>query len=346
MADPESDQAPVESAVDLVGRAEQLRGQTVHAGVESGIIDALEDGEKTLDGLTATLDLPDDHTARLLRALEVYGVVNADDEDRYSLTPVGERFLVDHPESVRDYLLFYYNPTRFAAVRHLPDIVAAGGPTGYELEFGKSMFEVFDEDPEFSEQFNGMQDLSRLSETAEIVETMERIDFTQFSSICDVGGGYGDLLTQLLDQYPHLEGTVLELPSVLADENRLWAPKRDVDDRCEYVAGDMFEEVPAADAYILKAILHDWSDEDCVQILSNIHDAAPEDGRLFVRERIVSADDPDPATVDMDIWMMLETGGQERTRAEFEDLFEQAGWEVENVLAVDQALSIMQCAKS
>lgn len=346
MADPDTEQAPVETAVGLVGRAEQLRGQTIHAGVESGIIDTLEDGTKTLDDLTATLDLPDDHTARLLRALEVYGVIEADDGNGYSLTPVGERFLANHPESVRDYLLFYYNPTRFAAVRHLPDIVAAGGPTGYELEFGKSMFEVFDEDPEFSEQFNGMQDLSKLGETAEIVETMETVDFTRFSSICDVGGGYGDLLTRLVDQYPHLEGTVLELPSVLEDENRLWAPRRDVDERCEYVAGDMFEGVPAADAYILKAILHDWTDDDCVRILSNIHEAAPEDGRLFVRERIVSADDPDPATVDMDIWMMLETGGRERTRTEFEGLFEQAGWEIENILAVDQEISIMQCMKA
>lgn len=346
MADPASEQAPVETAVDLVGRAEQLRGQTVHAGVESGIIDALGQGPKAIDELTATLDLPHNHTARLLRALNVYGVLEPADGNGYSLTPVGERFLADHPESVRDYLLFYYNPTRFAAVRHLPDIVAAGGPTGYELEFGKSMFEVFDEDPEFSEQFNGMQDLSRLGETAEIMETMGTVDFTQFSSICDVGGGYGDLLTRLLDQYPQLKGTVLELPSVLVDENRLWAPKRDLDDRCEYVAGDMFEGVPEADAYILKAILHDWSDADCVQILSNIHEAAPADGRLFVRERIVSADDPDPATVDLDIWMMLETGGRERTRAEFEGLFQQAGWGIEDTLAVDQELSIMQCDKA
>lgn len=344
MSDSNESEAPLETAVELVGRTAQLRGQTVHAGVELGIVDSLDEGPKTAEGIISELGLPSDYASRLLRALAVYGVLD-EDNGRYSLTPVGERFHADHPESVRDYLLFFYNPTRFAAVRHLPDIVAEGNPTGYELEFDKSMFEMFDEDPEFSEQFNGMQDLSSLGETEQILDTLEAIDFSEFSTICDVGGGYGDLLSHLLKRHEHLEGMVLELPSVLADEERLWAPKLDVEDRCDYVAGDMFESVPSADVYLLKAILHDWSDDDCVRVLSNVYDAASEDGRLLVRERIVSEEDPDPGTVDMDMWMMLETGGQERTLAEFKALFERAGWVLDDVLTVVDDLSIMECRK-
>lgn len=344
MSDSNESEAPLETAIELVGRSAQLRGQTVHAGVELGIVDSLDDGPRTTEEIISELGLPKDYASRLLRALAVYGVLD-EDNGQYSLSLVGERFQADHPESVRDYLQFFYNPTRFAAVRHLPDIVTEGDPTGYELEFDKTMFEMFDEDPEFSDQFNGMQDLSSLGETEQILETLEAVDFSQFSTICDVGGGYGDLLSHLLERHGHLEGTVLELPSVLADEERLWAPKLGVEDRCEYVAGDMFDSVPRADAYILKAILHDWSDDDCVHILSNVHEAAPEDGRLLVRERLVSEEDPDPATIDMDVWMMLETGGQERTRAEFESLFERAGWVLDNVLAVENDLSIMECRK-
>lgn len=344
MGDSNGNEAPVETAIELVGRAAQLRGQTVHAGVELGIVDSLAEEPKAPDEIASEHDLAGEYTKRLLRALDVYGVLNEAD-GRYSLTAVGERFQSDHPESVRDYLRFFYNPTRLAAVRHLPEIVAQGGPTGYELEFDESMFELFDDDPAFSEQFNGMQDLSSLGETDQILETLEAVDFTKFSTVCDVGGGYGDLLSHLLERHPHLEGKVLELPSVLEDEARFWAPKLGVEDRCEYIEGDMFEAVPAADAYILKAILHDWSDEDCVRLLSNVHDAAPKDGRLFVRERIVDDEDPDPATIDMDMWMMLETGGQERTRPEFEMLFERAGWAIDDVLAVDEAISVMNCVK-
>lgn len=342
MATPDGSADPIESAMELVGRPEQLRGQTLYAGVELGIIDSLDADAKSAAELSTSLDLPEASARRLLRALDVYGVLDVVD-DRYRLTAVGERFLEDHPESVRDYLLFFYNPTRFAAVRHLPDIVAQGDTTGYELEFGKSMFEMFDEDPEFSEQFNGMQDLSSLGETERILDALAAIDFSRFDAICDVGGGYGELLCRILDRHEHLEGSVLELPSVLADEHRLWAPELGVEDRCEYVPGDMFESVPSADAYLLKAILHDWPDADCVRILSTVRDAAPADGRLFVRERLVSEPDPDPATIDMDIWMLLETGGRERTRAEYEDLFERAGWRLTEVLALDEASAIMVC---
>lgn len=335
---------PLESAMALVGRTAQLRGQAVYAGVKLGVVDLVGNGPKSAAEVASTLDLADDHTERLLRALSVYGVLDEDD-GRFALTPVGERFRTDHAESVRDYLMFYYDPRRFAAVRHLPEVVADGDATSYDLEFDKGMFELFQDHPAFGEVFNGMQDLSSLGETARILETLSAVDFSQFSTVCDVGGGYGDLLCRLLDRHPHLEGTVLELESVLAEEDRLWAPKLGVEDRCEYVAGDMFDAVPRADAYILKAILHDWSDEDCVQILSTVHDAAPADGRLFVKERIVSEADPDPATIDMDVWMMLETGGRERTRAEFTTLFRQAGWTIDEVLAVEEGVSIMICGK-
>lgn len=345
MADSNESASPNESAIELVGRSAQLRGQTVYAGVDLGIVDLVGEDPKSTSDIMAELGLPEEYTSRLLRALDVYGVLDEDDDGRFILTPVGERFQSDHPESVRDYLMFFYNPTRFGAVRHIPEIVAEGDTTGYELEYGKSMFEMFDEDPEFSEQFNGMQDLSSQGETEQILETLGAVDFSQFSTVCDVGGGYGDLLCRLLDRYPDLEGSVLELPSVLAEEEHLWAPKLGVEDRCNYVAGDMFEEVPDADAYIMKAILHDWADEDCVQILRNVHQAAPEAGRLFVRERIVSEADPEPATIDMDVWMMLETGGKERTRAEFEALFERAGWMLDDSYAVEDDLSIMDCRK-
>jgi len=345
MTDSNESASPIESAIDLVGRPAQLRGQTVYAGIDLGIVDMVAEGPKSVSDITAELGLPGEYTSRLLRALDVYGVLDEDDEGRFSLTPVGERFQSDHPESIRDLLMFFYNPTRFAAVRHLPKIVTAGDPTGYELEYDKSMFEMFEEDQEFSEQFNGMQDLSSLGETEQILDSLAAVDFSQFSTVCDVGGGYGDLVCNLLAQYPDLEGSVLELPSVLAEEEHLWAAKLGVEERCTYVAGDMFEEVPEADAYILKAILHDWSDEDCVQILRNVHEAAPEAARLFVRERIVSETDPDPATIDMDVWMMLETGGKERTQAEFEALFERAGWTLDDILAVEDDLAILDCRK-
>ncbi len=140
------------------------------------------------------------------------------------------------------------------------------------------------------------------------------------------GGGHGHLLCSLLAKHPHLRGTVYELPSVLEHRDLLWAEKLNVAGRCEYVAGDMFTEVPAADAYLLKHILHDWNDADSERILSNIHKAAAPNARVFVAEYVVPGPDTPHFAKLFDIHMMCATGGQERTEEEYADLFERAGW--------------------
>lgn len=341
----ERESDPGKRAIDLVGHEEQLHGLAVYTGVRLGVFDHLTDEPTGPSDMATTLGLDAGHTYRLLRALESIGVLEADEARGFSLTPVGERFRSDHPESVREFVLFFYDPARLAAIRHLPDIVAEGTGTAYEREYDCGLFEYCERNPGFAQHFNGMQDLSSLGETEQILATLEPYDFGRFETICDVGGGYGDLLCHILAANPHLEGTVLELPSVLADEDRLWAPKLGVEDRCRYVEGDMFEAVPTADCYILKAILHDWPDDDCVRILSNVHRAAPDDGRLLVRERVVSAHDPSPAATTMDLWMLLETGGRERTRAEFETLFDRAGWDLDRVMGVEDELCILEAVK-
>jgi O-methyltransferase domain len=98
-------------------------------------------------------------------------------------------------------------------------------------------------------------------------------------------------LCGLLVKYPHLRGTALELPSVIAKPELLWADKMGVGDRCTYVPGDMFREVPPADAYMVKRILHGWSDSECVQILSTMHRAAPQHGRVWIMEGVVPGPD-------------------------------------------------------
>jgi predicted transcriptional regulator len=337
---------PTETALDLIGYPEQVRGQTVHAGIQTGVIDCLATESGTATELASDLDLDRDYVSRLLRALSVYGLLDNDEDGQFTLTPVGERFLPGHSESVRDLAMYFYHPDRLSAIRHLPDVITHGEPTGYEVEFEYDLFEHCNRHPEFARHFNGFQDLmNTFGRTEQILDAIDDIDFSEVSSLCDVGGGYGILLCHLLEEYPHVEGMVPELPSVLKDADRLWASRLGVEERCTYITGDMFESIPEADAIVLKDVLHDWSDEDCIQILSNAHTAAPGDGHLFVIERPLSEADPNPEIIDMDMVMMLETGGRERTKAEYQSLFEEAGWTIGRVLSVTDELSIMDCVK-
>jgi hypothetical protein len=77
-------------------------------------------------------------------------------------------------------------------------------------------------------------------DNALVLEALAPYDFAGLSHLCEVGGGHGSTLCSHLVQYPHLTGTVLDLPSVIAQHERLWAAKMDVGDRCTYVPGDMF----------------------------------------------------------------------------------------------------------
>jgi hypothetical protein len=129
-----------------------------------------------------------------------------------------------------------------------------------------------------------------------------------------------------LVKYPHLRGTVLELPSVLENTALLWADKLGVGDRCTYVPGDMFQAVPPADAYMVKRVIHDWNDAECLQILSTMHRAAPQHGRVLIMEQVVPGPETPHFSKLFDIHMLVWGTGVERTLEEYAALLARAGW--------------------
>lgn len=335
-------------STDIATRARNLitglwSGQALYAGVKLGMFEVLTYDATPSDEIANELGLDPDYSYRLLRALGSVGVVNEDDSRSFSLTPLGALFQKDQTPSLRANILLAHSPTMLAAWKHLPAIVKEGGPDGFAREFNTTIFEYSERNPEFAQTFNASMTASSKIQTAWVLDALSSYDFAPFSQVCDVGGGHGHLLCSLLAANPHLEGTVLDRPSVIAEEDRLWASKLGVEDRCTFTEGDMFDDVPPADVYLLKMILHDWTDEECIQILSNVREAAPSDGRLFVIERIV----PDTETAHFskmyDINMMVATGGRERTFSEYSAILEQAGWDcIETWLPEDGTMRVLE----
>lgn len=333
---------------DIADRARELitgvwAGQALHAGVGLGLVEAMGFDATPADELAADLDLDPDYCYRLLRALGSLGVANEDDGRRFSLTPLGALFQAEGGMSLRDNLLLAQSPTMLSAWTHLPDVVREGGPDGFVREFGVDVFGYGERNPEFGAVFDASMTASSTVQTAWVLDALGSYDLSGFSHVCDVGGGHGYLLCSLLASRPHLEGTVLERPGVIADEERLWASELGVEERCTYTAGDMFEAVPSADAYLLKMILHDWTDDECVRILSNLREAASPDGRVFVCERVVPGPEMPHFSKIYDINMMISTGGRERTDEEYRELLERAGWEyVEKRVPEDGTMSVIE----
>ena len=129
-----------------------------------------------------------------------------------------------------------------------------------------------------------------------------------------------------LRNIPHLNVIVLELESAIKNKEFLWAGKMGIEDRCKYIAGNMFNEVPAADAYMMKMILHDWSDNECVKILSNIYDTSSNKGTVLIAEHLVPGPDIPHFSKIFDIHMKCVATGRERTIDEYAQLLKNARW--------------------
>ena len=99
-----------------------------------------------------------------------------------------------------------------------------------------------------------------------------------------------------------------------------------VQDRCTYMTGNMFDDVPKADVYIMKMILHDWSDDECLTILSNIYHRSSNQATFFIAEHMVPGSEQPHFSKLFDIHMMCVATGRERTVEECSNLLKRAGW--------------------
>jgi len=106
-----------------------------------------------------------------------------------------------------------------AAFTHLPTLVREGGTDGFDYEFGCHSTSLPRRIPEFADIYNETMDRVMATETDAVLEALDSYDFSGIAHICDVGGGYGHLLCHLLAANPHLEGTVFDLPEVVAEEH-------------------------------------------------------------------------------------------------------------------------------
>lgn len=302
------------------------RSQTLYAGVKLGVFECIEDVPLCAAEIARKLDLDPVLSYRLLSALGSLGLLREHEGQRFEITEAGELLRGGHPQSFRDIILLREGPEHTAVWKHLPAIVRDGKQDGFIREYGTTAFEYAEREPVYSKAFNdGMSSHSGL-QTAWTIEALRNCDFASITRLCDIGGGQGHLLCHLLVQYPHLVGTVLERSGVIDSAQALWADRLHVRNRCTYTVGDMFVDVPAADAYIMKMILHDWNDDECIQILKNLHRCGDPAARLFIVEHII----PDTHTPDFasmfDMHMMCWGTGRERTELEYRHLLLQSGW--------------------
>ena len=288
--------------------------QAVATAARLGINDVLGDGPKTADDVAAKTRAHAGAIYRLLRALASLGVLERRADGRFANTAVGDRLREGVPGNLKQMFIAETDRVHWYCWEKAADAVRTGLPQPKPV-FGLAAFEYYTKHKDEGEQFGkAMENVSNVAAQA----VLEAYDFAGVKTIMDVGGGNGSLALLILAKHPQLKGKVFDLPYIEA-QAKLGIQAAGAAHRCEFHAGDFFQEVPkGADLHTLKFILHDWNDDECVQILRRCREALPPGGRVLIVEMLVPEEIRPDFVMLMDLNMLVMTGGRERTAKEFE----------------------------
>jgi O-methyltransferase domain len=314
-----------------------MNSAAVSAIARLGIPDHLQSGPKTIEELAHAVDARPELLFRLMRATAGLGFLTETPDGKWAQTPMSDVLRSDASQTLRHFACLIADDWHVRALGSLDETVRTGEPATDRI-YGMPAFAYFEKDRKAAETFNrAMTSFS----TVEAPTIAEAYDFSRVRSLTDVGGGRGFFLATILERYPDMNGTLFELPQVV--HGLAGGPLEPFKNRVRVLEGDMFKSIPpGADAYIMKRIVHDWSDEQCGKILSLCRAGVTSDGKLLIVESVVPADARyDPSKV-MDLVMMLFTGGRERTEKEFSALFAASGWRLNRVIPTASPLSIIE----
>lgn len=298
-----------------------LLTQVLATAAELGIADLLSNGPRTVAELATGSGTHAPSLHRALRALAGAGVFVETAPRTFALTPLGERLRTDADGSMRHMARLVGRPETHRTLASLDHSLRTGEPA-FDREYRTDWWSYLNAHPAHAEVFYGaMGDVSRQVHAA----TVRTLDLGGANQIVDVGGGHGHLMAALLCAHPNLTGVVFDRPEVVAQATGTLR-KQGVADRATAVGGDFFEAVPGgADVYILSWILHDWPDDQAVAVLSNVRRAMPEGGRVLIVDTVIPEGNAPHLGRLLDIVMLAQHGGRERTELEFAALLEKAG---------------------
>ncbi|MGX2997248.1 methyltransferase [Streptomyces sp. JNUCC 64] len=318
---------------------EEALGYVVPAALRAvaatGVADHLEHGPRTAGELAAATGLHADALHRTLRLLATRGVFTEDAEGRFALTPAGDA-LRTGPDSLRDAVLMITDRTFWEPFARFDHCLRTGEPAFPDV-FGTTFFEHFARDAATAAVFHdGMAAMSSVEEQP----IADAYDFPDAGTLVDIGGGQGGFLTAALRRAPGLTGVLYDRAHVLAGHGLDAHP--DLKGRWTTEEGDFFEAVPSGDVLVLKRVLHDWTDEQCVRVLRHCRRALAPGGRVLVVEAVLAPDGRPHQGKVLDLMMMVSLVGRERTREEFRDLFDAAGLRLTRVVPTPATLSVVE----
>ncbi|CAN1166239.1 Trans-resveratrol di-O-methyltransferase [Linum perenne] len=318
-----------------------IKSLAVQCAIELGIPDVIHShgGAIKLAELTAELGISHAKApflGRLMRMLVHLGyLTEGEGGGGYTLTPLCDLLVKTNPFDARSLVFAANDPIVVDPWRHMSSWFRTNDAgdhvdTPFALAHnGKKMYQVTAEKPQFGELVNGLTGADSWL-ISKVLVAKCKSSFEGLSSLVDVGGNTGTISKAIAQAFPSIKCTVFDLPHVVSG-----LEEGESVGNLNYVSGDMFKEIPSADAVILKVLL-DWGDEACMQILKQCKKAVTskqdgKPGKVMIIDFVLGHNScNDRASTEtmllVDMLDMVCLEGTIRTEQQWSKLFHEAGF--------------------
>ncbi|XP_061944024.1 trans-resveratrol di-O-methyltransferase-like [Populus nigra] len=311
-----------------------VNSMSLKCAIQLGIPDVIHDHGKpmTLSELVAVLPIHPSKAPGVYRLMRIllhsgfFATQNNSGEtegEGYVLTNASQLLIKDNPLSVTPFLLAMLDPILTQPWHYVSVWFQNDAPSSFYTAHQRTCWEYAGHETKLNHLFNeAMASDARLVSSV-LVNECKGV-FEGLNSLVDVGGGTGTVAKAIAKEFQHLDCTVFDLPHVVAG--------LEGSENLKYLGGDMFEAIPQADAILLKWILHDWNDEECVKILKQCKEAIKgrEGGKLIIIDMVVENNKEVEGSTEtqlfFDMLMMILVTGKERNEKEWAKLFTDAGF--------------------
>ncbi|KAK6919652.1 O-methyltransferase domain [Dillenia turbinata] len=247
------------------------------------------------------------------------------EETSYVLTNASKHLLQSNSTREFPFTLLVLDPAITSPFHALSTWFSNDDQTPFQTRHGKLLWDYMANEPSLASTFYDAMEADSQQVSRIMVENCKGM-LEGVKLLVDVGGGTGAIARDIANAFPQIKCTVFDLPHLACD----FQGTRNLD----FVGGDMFEFIPPANAIVLKWVLHDWPDEDCVKILTRCREAIEstnEGGKLIIIEIVIESQESSKQPINetklfFDMLMMVEVNGKERDEQEWEKLFLAAGF--------------------
>lgn len=314
---------------------------SLYVAAKLDIATLLKEKPLTAAEISDCIHVDSSNVLRLLRALASQGIFRQMKDGRYCLNGMSKA-LLDKQGSLRYMILHHLGPVNWNLMSNL-EVAVKTGMDPFKERYGAVIYEYLKDHPAEYELFD--KSMSNLSELG-LAPILNAYNFSKYKVVADIGGGEGFLLANILKNNPGSTGILFDTTEAVAKAPEILAVHKALN-RTKIIAGDFFKTIPVeANIYILKNIIHNWSDEDCLIILSNISKNMLADSRLLIVEMVVPPGNTPSLSKLLDIQMMAAMhGGKERTAVEFETILVKAGFALPTIIPTIAPICLIEAKK-